>query len=184
MHATSVKYSTSNASDQTITRVIEATGIEHWHAAQRSLLSEKSAQRRLIWRGEHRDWTIAQWIQIIFPEECSVERGAGKGAPWVWRYPSEKFDRDKVIEYNRSEGIRIMVWGGVWKSGRTDLVIMDHDEAIKRNDSSANSYFSILDAQLPLLQFDLTFQQDNSPIHTANEFKAWFCKYGVHRRWR
>jgi hypothetical protein len=44
-----------------------------------------------------------------------------------------------------------MVWGAIWVGGRSDLYIMDRDEALKKNDYSSKSYVDVLEDQLPTI---------------------------------
>lgn len=66
------------ASDDTIRRALQAYGIRKWIAKKRPLITEKIAKRRLHWAKAHLNWTLDQWSKIMFSDECSVERGAGK----------------------------------------------------------------------------------------------------------
>ena len=65
-----------------------------------------------------------------------------------------------------------MVWGAIWIEGKSDIVIMDRDEASKRGGYSANSYITVLDDQLPTIYNPgMKFMQNNAPIHTAGKMK-------------
>jgi hypothetical protein len=56
--------------------------------------------------------------------------------------------------------------------GRSDLFIMNRDEASKKNGYSARSYLEVLNDQLPIIYSPgMTFIQDNALIHTAEIVK-------------
>ena len=47
---------------------------------------------------------------------------------YVFRAPEHKYDKDIVnIQVHVKANISIMVWGMIWKGGRSELVIMERD---------------------------------------------------------
>jgi transposase len=126
------------------------------------------------------DWSFEEWATIIWSDECSVERGAGARRTWVWRTPSQKWDKEMIDTYKKGKDISVMVWGAIWVGGRSDLYIMDRDEASKKNGYSANSYVEVLEDQLPTIWSPgMLFMQDNASIHTAKVVKDWFENSGI-----
>ena len=83
--------------------------IKKWLAAQRPALTAEHAQRRLAFAQKHRDWSTEEWKSIIFSDECSIERGAGKRRPWVFRMPGQKYDKDKIDPKSKGKDISIIV---------------------------------------------------------------------------
>lgn len=73
-----------------------------------------------------------------------------------------------------------MVWGMIWKGGRSKLVIMERDPTSARNGYSHRSYLQVLEeGLLPVYEPGKTFLQDNARIHTAKAVKVWFEKHGI-----
>jgi hypothetical protein len=89
-----------------------------------------------------------EWGLVVWSDECSVERGRGKRAEWVFRNPDQKWDRDMVQTYGTNKNMKVMVWGAFWDNGRSKLYIMDRDFESKKHRYSANSYLEVLDAEL------------------------------------
>jgi transposase len=167
-------------SQRTCYRILKEYGIINWIARKRPLLTNKSAKNRFKWAKNHEDWTIEQWLKTIFSDECSVERGAGHKVQWVWRHTGQQFDKDKVDPYNKSKGVRVMVWGSICDHDRSDLIILQRDISSKRQGYTALSYIAALELGLPLIwQPDRIYQQDNAPIHTANKTKKYFEEIGL-----
>ena len=154
----------------TACRILKTYGYTNWRAKKRQLLTEESAQVRLTWCKNHTDWTIDDWFTVIFTDECSVERGAGKGTRWVWRHTGQAYDIDKVQTRNKTKDIRVMVWGAFSGTKASDLIIMQRDMTVVKQGYTADSYTQALSFGLPSIwQEDKLFQQDNAPIHTAKK---------------
>jgi Transposase len=64
-------------SHDTLGRILADKGIKNWRAKKRPFLTSEHAKIRYIWAKVHKNW-ISEWKLIIFSDECSVKRGAGK----------------------------------------------------------------------------------------------------------
>ena len=141
-------------------------------------MTEAHAAKRLAWCLAHRGWRVEEWGLIAWSDECSVERGRGKRAEWVFRTPAQKWNREMVQTYGTNKNMKVMVWGCFWDDARSDLYIMDRDFESAKHGYSAESYIEVLDAQVkPIfdtLDNGYEFMQDNASIHTASKVKEWF----------
>ena len=167
-------------SNSTIRRILEPYEITRWRARRRPELSEIHARLRLKWCLEHSDWTIEQWREFIWSDECSIERGRGKLQEWCFGTHMDKWKRTHIQTYTTGKGLSIMVWAAFWGSGRSDLYVLDRDFSSKKHGYSAQSYIAVLDDQLPKCWVPgRTFMQDNAPIHTAKAVSDWFTEQGI-----
>jgi hypothetical protein len=110
-----------------------------------------------------------------------VQNYAANATQWVWRHSWEAYDPKYVIpKASVRPDISIMVWAGVWITGRTNLVIMTRDVGSKKRGFSAQSYIQALEEGL-LLIYDGTrhFQQDNAPIHRSRKVEAWLLRQRI-----
>jgi transposase len=165
-----------NYSLATYRRTLAKHNITKWRAARRPVLTPEHAKARKAFALKYRDWDTEKWSNIIWSDECSVERGAGKKREWVFRTPQQKWAKEMVETYNKGKGISVMVWAAFsGKGGRSELYVMERDPEAPRGGYSANSYLKLLDEMLPTLyEPGLIFMQDNASIHTAKKVKAWF----------
>jgi hypothetical protein len=123
-----------------------------------------------------------QLQNVIFSDECSVQRRSYSGDRWVWRLYSEAYRRDLVNLVPHVKDISQMVWAGIWLGGRTKLVIMNRDYSkSERGSFTTNSYLEALEEGL--IQHytpETIFQQDNARIHKSANAREWFETHGIH----
>ena len=101
-----------NVHNRTIGRHLAEYGIKNWRAKKRPKLLEVHAQLRLEFARRHQNWTVAQWRNVIFLDECSLERGSGKETTWVFRTPTQKWDHEMIEEVYKGKDIVQMFWAG------------------------------------------------------------------------
>ena len=145
------------------------------------MLAPIHAQQRLAFALAHQHWGNTEWSQVIWSEECSLERGSGKDRKWVFRTPEQKWDHNMIQEVKKGKDLSQMVWGAFYGDGnQSPLVIMERDPETKRNGYSAVSYMDTLDECLvPIHEPGQIFMQDNAPIHTAIRVRDWLTAHGI-----
>ena len=77
-------------SHTTIARVLKSHGILNWRAAKRPHLTKHAVQKRYEWCKLRKGWTDEEWGLVMWSDECSIERGAGKKNEWRFRTPAQK----------------------------------------------------------------------------------------------
>ena len=74
----------------------------------------------------------------------------------------------------------LMLWGAIWRGGRSEIIFMERDFESPKNGYSSNSYISALeDGLLPHYTPGKFFQQDNAKIHVSAKTKTWFENHGI-----
>jgi transposase len=168
-------------SKNTIKRVLHRHHISNWIAKKRPLLSIEIARKRLSWAQAHQAWTSENWRDVIFSDECSVERGKGQRRQWVFRASGTQYQKEKVIPIFTTSGLSVMVAG--WFSGRlgrADLHLMSRDEDAPRGGYSARSYIRVLEDLMPQsYEPGMLFLQDNSSLHTSGLARTWLQENAI-----
>eukprot|EP00703_Trepomonas_sp_PC1_P000857 JAP95749.1 Transposable element Tcb2 transposase [Trepomonas sp. PC1] len=134
-----------------------------WGTVGQSLTTIQKAIK-LVWCQQRKDWSEEDWGKILFTDE-SMFRETGSGRRWFIRYPHEKYKEEFIIQRKQNGGLTVMVWGGFSFETKTDLYVTEVDT--ERIDSVMYSRIIRQYAQEELIDFDLTLQQDNAPIHTS-----------------
>lgn len=168
-------------SRSTCRRVLYTDGVANHPCARRPELTPRVATIRLEWATQYQNWTIEDWQNVIFSDECSVERGDGVTRAWAFRRPHEKWHVDMIQTYSKGHDISQMFWGAIYgNGGRSRLITMERDSTLSRATYTNWSYREALtDGLLPIYEPGMLFQQDNAPIHTAWQAQEWFIEHGV-----
>jgi transposase len=126
----------------TILRILRNAGMINWCSKKRPKLTQHYANLRLQFA---RQWIHHTWINVIFSDECSVEKGTGKSRVWSFGYPHQKWDYNKIEEYPKGKQGSVMVWAAIAPTfGRSELIIMKRDERSLHQGYSATSYINTL----------------------------------------
>jgi len=73
-----------------------------------------------------------------------------------------------------------MMWAGIWKEGRTPLIVMIRDPEAPNQGYSSWSYIQALEeGLLPLYDGTLRFQQDNARIHTSETVDSFVARNAI-----
>ena len=66
-------------------------------ARAKPFLNAGHREARLEFALRYRDWTIADWMQVIWTDECSVNLGGRHGKTYVTRTPGEVYDEACIV---------------------------------------------------------------------------------------
>ena len=146
---------TFSLSKSTIFRILKSFGMEYKNAVVKPFLTDEHKKTRLQWAkdNENRDWS-----QVIFSDEASF--WINKGTVKCWQTKETR----KVIHRKRHSK-KVHIWACIHIGGLISFYIFTEN-------LRASIYERLLDTFLvPYYNCTHTFQQDNSPIHTAKSIK-------------
>lgn len=160
-----------NISYSTIRRRLNENGLFHYIPAYQTRLTQDQKDNRVEFC--ELNYGI-DWDLVIFSDEKSF-KSCNDRAKSLWRPKKQRYNPRYIQETTFSGRITCGVWGYVTRGGVGELCeISAH--------MNSEEYTSILeDVFLPSLNDtygdsaqELTFQQDNAPIHTSYHTQAWF----------
>ncbi len=133
-------------------------------------------QRRLTWDKE-KNWTVAQWSNVLFSDESKFCISFGNQGPRVWRKGGEAHSPSCLkssVKFPQS----VMIWGAMSSAGvgplcffKTIVTAPAYQEILE--------HFMLPSADQLFKDADFIFQQDLAPAHTAKSTKSWLDDHGV-----
>ena len=160
-------------------RRLREQGLRKWKKIKRPVLTELRASKKLKWAQQHKDWTVEQWQNVLWSDECSVERGSGRRAEYVFRTSIDKWLPFAIQPTFRSGRVSVMVWAAFNGRIRSELVFCEKDPEARRGGVSGRMYLKLLQDQLPsLCDINTIFMQDNAQIHIYKPVKEWLASTG------
>ena len=110
----------TRVSAQTIRRRLYRGGLRTRRPYVGVPLTRRHRQDRVNWARNHRRWT--QWNNILFTDESRFTVDFADGRARVWRRSGERYHEQNVIQRDRYGGGSVMVWRGVTRNTKTDLI--------------------------------------------------------------
>jgi len=71
---------------------------------------------------EYKDWTKEDFEEVIFIDECMVERSKDHKGIWLFRTPEERWHKDCIQGVTKGLGIKLMVWACIWERNEGPLI--------------------------------------------------------------
>jgi transposase len=156
-------------SARTVRRRLDEAGLHGRIARREHRYDEDELAGRLAFAHKHKDWTVAQWEQVVCSDEVHVKRGH-HGKIWVQRPAGEAYDARYMMpgDEELAEGENVTMWGCfcAQEIGTAEIFIGDLTGAkyatILRNNlvQSVNKWFG-------KNSVDWYFLHDNVRVHTA-----------------
>ena len=183
-HVTAQLFGSRNISRMTVTRVLKRHGLGLYKSPAKPQVSPKNKKARLDFAIEHKDWTAEQWKNVLF----TGERPFQIGTPHAGRRVIRRVGETPLPQHPRpsTSGYKsVMVWGGIYGDGRTELYFHEPPQGSKETFNS-DDYIQVLDTYvIPLMkELDkkgrtMIFQQDNSAIHKAKKVTTYLLSQEV-----
>jgi transposase len=157
------------ASLKTVRRALTKLDIHSRIALSKPFVSEANRKKRLQWCMERRDWSVEDWRNIVWSDECSVEVG-GSRRKRVWRRPGERNLPDCIQPTFKSGRTTVMMWGCFVGNKLGPLVLCP-------GSMNSEKYCAVLEEHLvpflKKLKGNPLFMEDNAPIHKSQYTAAW-----------
>ena len=145
---------------------------------RKPFVSAKNRRIRIQWVREHREWSIDDWKNVIFSDECRFGLGNDSRKKRVWRTTSEA-NNPKLFQPTFKNAVSVMFWGCIGPNGVGRLVQCDQR-------MNATCYVSLLQENLfenirviHGNQEKAFFQQDDAPPHRAQLTQNFFRQENI-----
>ncbi|WVR00452.1 hypothetical protein IAU59_007595 [Kwoniella sp. CBS 9459] len=112
----------------TLRRAMQKLGFKRRVARVKPILNKATKLKRRLYAAKHRQDSTDAWDSTICTDEASVKL-SGTTITWITRQVGEAMSQDCMVPKLKSGKGSLMVWGGIWVGGRTDLVRFDTSES-------------------------------------------------------
>lgn len=170
-------------SSKTVTRRLKEVGLVSRYAAKKPFLTSKHKKDRLEWAMKYKDWTVEDWLKVIFSDECMMRVGVPARRQRVIRRQGSALQEQHLTPTFKSQRVSIMIWGCfsgdrlgpciTLEQGGVDTdaymeILYDGlfgmiEDVIGAPDNLSDS--SNIDADA------LLFMHDNAPCHSSQDIK-------------
>jgi transposase len=160
----------------TVRRVLQKAGLKSQKKEKKPKLSAKNIKARLDFANQYRDWTVADWMHVIWTDETKVDRFCSDGQSWCWVRDGESRQPRQVKQTVKHGGGSLMIWGCMTAHGPGFLCrimgTMDQHlyKLILEEDLQKTIEFYDMDAE------QVVFQHDNDPKHKAKSVQEWLSE--------
>lgn len=180
------KTMTPTISSHTFRRVLASEGIHRRKARRVPYLSRTNKKRRLEWARAKASWTVEEFKNIIFSDECYVHVGGSTGTIYVSRTPQEADLQECFMPHFDQSPVKVMVWACIMYDCKGPIVVLDYpggrgggmNSQRYQDQALTNGLLDFYTAKSIELG-DVYFQQDNATCHTSKSTKKWLQEHGI-----
>jgi len=124
---------------------------------------------RLRWANGHLNWQMRQWRPVLFTDESKFNISMSDGRLRVWRRRDEDMRNleEAVLPTDAFGGGGVMVWGGIWHGGKTELVVIENGRLNARRYIEEIVQPVVLPTRERIGPRRFMLQQDGATAHTA-----------------
>jgi hypothetical protein len=142
--------------------------------------SEEEKQKRLTFANKYKDWTVEQWMKVIFSDEKIFWGEGFMGRVYVRRPVGEALNPEYCVDQN-PHPVKVNVWGCLCGKGLGYMYIFNEKLNAKLLQEILGTH--LLDSAK--LHYDIIhaegwwFLQDNDPKHKSGLIQAWLFNHGI-----
>ena len=158
----------------TVRRRLKERGLHSRVPARSVVLTPKHVAQRLEFAIKYGHWTADMWRKVIFSDE-KIFRGSGSGSYRVWRPQRTRYDSRYIRQRNRTQPLKINVWGSICGDTGLDLHLIT--EPTLNTDYYVNN---ILEQHVvPVSGGELYFVHDQASVHTSRRTTEFLEMKGI-----
>ncbi|KAG1367473.1 hypothetical protein G6F61_012883 [Rhizopus arrhizus] len=110
-----------SVSVDTVRRTLKDAGLVSFVKPKKPLINERNRKRRLQWARQHIDWTVNDWMNVIWSDETKVNRFGSDGKSYAWKVPGKPLKKHQVREtVSHGGGSK---WCGAVVAGMTQAIL-------------------------------------------------------------
>ena len=161
-----------NVSLSTVKRILKKYGLLGRVSTKKPMLTKRHLLARKTWCQNYSKWTIDDWSNVIFTDECRIELHSSRFR-FVRRPINMRFGSRYTTKTVKYGGRSLMIWGAIKSDGQRMLI---------RCDSNINSseYQKILrEGLFPIYNSHNILVQDGASCHKSKSTLQFLEKHQV-----
>ncbi|KAI0995295.1 hypothetical protein K3495_g12886 [Podosphaera aphanis] len=151
-------------SERVIKSELEKRGLKRYTALNKPTASPEIRRKRREWAEARIDWTLEQWMSILWSDETWATDGH-HSRRWVTRKPGEEHDINCIVETIKKK-IGWMFWASFAGSEKGPSQFWEKDWGNITSSSYSERIVPLLDG-MTRFRPGLSVMQDNAPPHVA-----------------
>ena len=100
-------------SRRTVQSYLKTAGYLRFKARRKPVLTQKHKDARLRWAREHVDWTLEDWIRVIWTDEAIFKTGLDTRSCYVTRRPGTAIESQYLKLTFKSGRSTLGIWGAI-----------------------------------------------------------------------
>ncbi|KAB5587559.1 hypothetical protein CTheo_9002 [Ceratobasidium theobromae] len=158
----------------TLCRYLKRLGLRAYRRRRVPFLNQRHKKARRTWSHLWLFWLQSCWDDIVFSDEVRIELFGADSGQYYWRFPKQSpYDPRFTKKTISHGGGGIFVWGCITHEGVGRLYHIDGTlTAVKYIEILRDGFFGTL-ADYRITPFDIIFQHDRDPKHTALLTQRW-----------
>jgi transposase len=169
-----------DVSSRTIDRRLIEVGLFGRVARHKHPFTDEEKRKRLAFAEGYKNWTLAQWMTVLFADEKNFFGEGFEGQVFVRRPKGEALNPDYCVDYD-PHPVKVSVWGCFCGKGLGYCYIFNENMDAKLLQGILGTHL-IESAEL---HFDVEHAepwwllQDNDPKHKSNLVRTWLFNNGI-----
>ncbi|QRW25731.1 Transposable element Tcb2 transposase [Rhizoctonia solani] len=159
---------------------LQELGLWPYKRCQVPLLTYQHRKAHCAWAHSQLFWPQSRWDNIVFSDKVQIKLFGANSGQYYWRQPGESLYNPQYTKKTISHGGGgIFIWGCVTQEGVGQLYLIQCKlNALGYIEILGDAFFGTL-ANYKITLFDITFQHDQDPKHTARLTQHWLASWGV-----
>lgn len=136
------------------------------------LLTEEHMEARRKFAKDHINWSVEQWKNVMFSDECIIRRVGSFGRQWYYSNDEHRLRHPHHFKQKKQGGGgRIMIWGCLTYFGVGDMCWVEGNMNADYYEHVLRDYVLKSRKWFKMDTSKFIFQHDNSSVHTATSVR-------------
>jgi hypothetical protein len=159
----------------TVLRVLKKAGYAKRPTTDKPILKPVHYTARLKWAREHKNWSVEDWVRVIWSDESGRHLGKYSTKDKIWRRLDERLDPSVIHGTHVKDRSYVGYWATISKNGVGPIHVLPHNTTMK-----TGLLQDVLEKHL-LSHYNNgdIFQWDNSRYHTASSTTNFLREHNV-----